>query len=302
MQNDFYILLFAMFQRIHDFFFGTYSARIYRIFLRRFVFSFGIYMVYRVPYMSERLTSDGFHYTKELKNRRHYNPFPLLPSRAKIPFAVVTLWSVVSYLLWRKQRLMMWIIAAIAIYIQFADQAAAFTLNKYYIVFFTISALMLSQVDIRASNTVPAWWVRVIQITLLIQYFTAGTCKIMHGDWLVETSILWTQVQWLYCTDFAAMLLREYWSDSIFWTIWERATLIFEIWAPLFFILPRTRKLWIILGIWFHIFIAVTMSNLIYFSLQLMVIYILFLDEEDIDKMKKLFLKYRNIFLKSLNI
>ena len=45
------------------------------------------------------------------------------------------------------------------------------------------------------------WPVRVIQTSLLVQYFTAGWCKIFNGDWLQEPYAVWTQSQGVYMTD-----------------------------------------------------------------------------------------------------
>ncbi len=174
-----------------------------------------------------------------------------------------------------------WIVLGCAAYVQLVDLPSAFTLNKFYIVGFAVIALAPSPRDLVAENGAArrvqsAWPLRTLQATLLIQYFTAGTCKVFHGDWMSNPDVLWTQVQGVYCTDLAAWLLRN--CSRSFWSVSMYGSLAFELFAPVLFCVKRLRWVGIVWGAAFQIGIALTMHELIYFSVQLMAFYVLFVD------------------------
>lgn len=336
-----------LFKNIYQFIFGPCPAQQFKFFMRLFVLTFLLYMMHRFGYAYERLTDRWFHYTNEIKASWQFSPLPLLPSWAVLPFACFVFATLLLYLIWRKQKYLIRLIFFISVYTQFIDQAAAFTLNKYYTVFFLLAALAYEYIDDTWKRVVTAWPVRVIQATFLIQYFTAATCKVLHGDWLKETNILRTQVQGLYCNDFAALLIRNLpkefrtWSEhaafffeltapffliawwlltwkkvrrwaAIFWWFWVLMlmTSMFQMfgisenleilrkylgtfliaWSLLLLALGRfkqQRRLFrfvFLVGRWFHIFIALSMKNLIYFSQQLMVMYVLFFTTSEFER------------------
>lgn len=276
-------------KKFYNFVFWPYPWKQFQFFLWLFVFTFGLYMVHRFGHGYEWLTDRWFHYTSEIKAGRQYSPLPTLPSRAVLPFGIFVFSVIGLYLIWWKQKYLIRLLFFISVYTQFVDLASAFTLNKYYTVFFFLAALSYVYVDkVDNLKKISARPVRIMQLTFLIQYFTAGTCKVKHWDRLVHQDVLWTQMQWLYCNNVCACLLRitPKWYRQYF----EYLTLGFEIWAPLLLLISYLHhKLvplkWIvfIIGMWFHLFIAISMKNLIYFSQQLMVMYILFLSASEFD-------------------
>lgn len=132
--------------------------------------------------------------------------------------------------------------------------------------------------DLRQS----AWPVRVLQATLIIQYGTAGICKMAHGDWLDRTDILIGHSVGLYRTEVATWLIDilPHWA----WVVQGVLALGFEIGAPILFIFKRLRPLAYMLGVGMHIVIAVMMVDLIWFSLQMVTFYILFVDGERLER------------------
>src|SRR5262249_59537132 len=94
-------------------------------------------------------------------------------------------------------------------------------------------------VERRPPRMQPAWPLRILQATIVIQYFTAGWCKAAHGDWLQNPNVLWTQAQGYYRTDFAALMLSllPLWG----WTFLQHATLAFELLVPPLFLVRRLR-------------------------------------------------------------
>ncbi len=192
---------------------------------------------------------------------------------------VTSAFYLVSFaLLWKPENpILRWLIFGFALYFQGVDTLSAFTLNKLYIISYFFYALPVSsETDAQGQIVVSAWPLRVLQSMLLCMYCTAGTCKILHGNWLKQPDVLWTQVQGIYRTELAAWLLRNLpkWS----WQIQMNLALSFELLAPLLLGFRKFRMVGILMGIGFHAVIALTMHELIYFSFQMVTVYLLFED------------------------
>jgi len=107
-------------------------------------------------------------------------------------------------------------------------------------------------------------------------YFTAGWLKIVDGDWLQQPYALYTFAQGRFRTDFAAWMLQ--WLPLYVWPVFQYMALAFELLSPLLFLIKRLRGIAIVWGMGFHVMIALLMNELIYFSLQMMAFYVLFID------------------------
>jgi hypothetical protein len=59
--------------------------------------------------------------------------------------------------------------------------------------------------------------------------------------------------------------------------------LSFEVFAPALFLIKRLRWVAIIVGVGMHIFIALLMKDLIFFSAQMITFYVLFLPDRFVD-------------------
>src|SRR5690606_31306592 len=103
-------------------------------------------------------------------------------------------------------------------------------------------------------------------------YLGSGLCKALRGDWLTHSDVLWTQIQGVYATDAAAWLLRVLPGGA--WSLLQHAALGFELLAPLLFMSRRLRPAGIVLGVGLHLVVAVTMYQLLYFSLQMVSFYL----------------------------
>ncbi|MBZ0165159.1 MAG: HTTM domain-containing protein [Candidatus Omnitrophica bacterium] len=254
-----------------------------RRFEQAFVMSFLFYMTERFRYAAEWLTSEGFHLTAATKSWYQVTPFPLLPAWMVPVFALILFGSGIAVVVGWQRRLFTGVLLVCAVYVQSVDAISAFTLNKFYILVFAVLAAQprAGMFQTEAGEKVPrhsAWALRTLQATLLIQYFTAGTCKTMFGDWFVHTDVLWSHVQGVYRTEAAAWMLRVLpkWS----WAVQMMMAMVFEFVGPFLFLFRRTQMVAIVWGILFHLLIALTMHQLIYFSLQMMTFYILFLPED----------------------
>lgn len=236
------------------------------------------------PY--EWLTREGFHVSAA---RSPLPTFPLLPAGA-VPLFGVLMFAAVGAVIagWR----LPWsTVAALGfvIYVTFADSAAAFTMNKLFIAGLTILALgpTGSFLRVRAESpraTQSVWPIRVLQATLLVQYWAAGWCKVLHGTWLQDPLTLFSQAQGYYRTDLASWMLRNLPLDA--WTAMQHSALAFELLAPLLFAVRRLRPLGYVWGGAFQIGTALMMKDLIYFSVQMMSFYLLFMDESNLHALR----------------
>jgi len=265
------------------------------IFQRCFSFTFLIYTFAWFFHAKEWLTPYGFHYTAKIKLWHMPDPFPLLPMEMLPYFGIFMFGSTLALILGWQTRKMVWLVLACAIYIQNVDFVSAYTLNKFYVVVYAILALaprprkFLSQDGKTPQHLHSVWPIRIIQATLLIQYISAGFCKALHGDWLTDPFVFWSQIQGIYCTDFAAWLLRTL--PKTGWIVVMYAGFIFELFVPVLFVFKRTRLIALFWGLGFQVLIALTMHQLIYFSAQMLTFYILFFDENDLLFIKNKFKK-----------
>jgi hypothetical protein len=267
--------------RIVSFLIAPVDALPLRIFESLFCLAFLIRLNRNAPW-DEWLTADGFHLTAEEWTRLGYPAsFPLLPSWGVPVFGVLI--AAACILVWcnRARRAALWVLLGCAIYAQSVDYVSATSANKLFIGVFALLAtgpgIMADPVTGRAM--VSAAMIRAIQATLIVQYFAAGVSKCDPGDWLKYSDVLWTQIQGVHRTDLAAWLLRTLpmWA----WTAQQYTALGFELFAPLLFTIRRLRPLAFVLGIGFHLLIALTMHNLIFFSAQMWTFYALFLRAEE---------------------
>ena len=106
-------------------------------------------------------------------------------------------------------------------------------------------------------------------------YFSSGWHKAVSGDWLDSPSTLRTSMQGIYMTDVAAWAVVTL--PLAFWAVSQYLVLAFELFSPVLFSSPKLRVGAVAAGCCFHLGIALFMDKLIYFSLQMMSFYVLFL-------------------------
>lgn len=266
-------------------------------FRRTFAATFLIYMVFRFRYASEWLTDCGFHLTVDIASYYEPPPLPTMPEWCVPLFGVLLFGSTGCLIVGYRIKLMTWLVFGCAFYATHVDAVAAFTLNRLYVLGFFVLAVSPPKrpVTFNSGESLvlqSVWPIRIIQATLLIQYFTAGTCKIFHGDWnWYHPDILWGHVQGGYRTDLAAVLLNSLPKSA--WTVMLWGGLGFELLAPLLFTNKRLIPIGIIWGIGFHVSIALLMKSLIYFSAQMMSFYILFLSPQALHSLQSLLNRLR---------
>jgi uncharacterized membrane protein YphA (DoxX/SURF4 family) len=164
-------------------------------------------------------------------------------------------------------------------WVALADRLAAFTVSKLGTVL--ILALCLSPcgarygidawLKLRRSNSlgpvpthVSGLVVRFFQATLVVMYCSSGICK-ARNDWLDTPYLLWTHLHGSYqtaVTHFVGNHLPAWTWNTLQWT-----TLGFEVLAPLWFSVQRTRPFALAWGIAMHGMIGLLFGPVIWFSL-----------------------------------
>jgi hypothetical protein len=232
----------------------------------------------------EWLTVAGFHLAPA--DKPGWLPFAPMPLEWLAPFTCVFFGVLVAFVVgWR----LPWTAALsllLLLYVSHVDPLASFTPNNLFIVGLAVLTVAPAGSYWRLGGPPPrsvsAWPLRILQATLVLIYFTAGTCKVFFGDWLSDSHVLWSNVAGPYRTDLAAWFLRELprWA----WTMGQALSLSFELVAPLLFARRRLRPLAYVWGGAMHLGIALTMNEIGYLSLQMLCFYLLFVDVETLHR------------------
>ena len=260
--------------KIIHWWFRPYSVAYIRVF--EFVlclvmmYYFGTYALQMDWWVGEK----GFH-PSAAATSSHYLAPPPRPSAEWFSSIVMCFYFLCGlYLMGYGRRLLNWVFFALAVYVQAMDQASSFTINRMLIMYFLMLGLQPTTMVVKGEEMISGWLIRVIQLTVTIQYTASGFCK-MNGDWLKRLDIIWTQSQGHYKNELAAWAVNDlpmpiWWALAIF-------TLVFETGAVLFFFWKRTRMLTVISGVLLHLGIAILMKDLIFFSVQMISAYVVFL-------------------------
>ncbi len=260
----------------------TSPAR-WRLFERAFALTYIIYVADWSQWATEWLTNVGFHPTASMISSVY--PPPITPmDPTYLPFFLIIVFAAPTFVIFGIfKRISLFVCCLCTIYIQLVDLNAAFTLTKLYIVFFFLQSIAPSPKWVFLPGKeepvlrVSSWPIRIIQTTLCIQYCTAGTCKMFHGDWLKVSDILYGHSVGLYRNQIATYAIHYLPRPA--WVVQSAMALMFEALAPLLFIIRRLRPIGIVVGVGMHIVIAVLMKDLLLFSAQMIAFYVLFLPE-----------------------
>ncbi len=173
-------------------------------------------------------------------------------------------------------------LAVVVAYLALADRLEAFTVNKLGTVL--AIALFASPAGARysidalrdrgtRSDSAPiqvSWGnVRFFQTLLIFIYFASGIAKI-RGGWLKEPLALFSHLHDSYQTAFTYFMARTV--PGFGWTLFQYVALIYEVGAPLWFMLRRTRQPALVLGLGMHAMIGIMFGPVIWFSLLMSVL------------------------------
>jgi hypothetical protein len=111
--------------------------------------------------------------------------------------------------------------------------------------------------------------VRFFQLLVVTIYSASGIAK-AKGDWLSEPLVLWSHLHDSYQTRlaFALASVLPGWT----WTLFQGLVLAFEVFAPLWFGLARTRSAALVFGLGMHAMIGLLFGPVKWFALLMMTI------------------------------
>jgi hypothetical protein len=239
------------------------------------------FMSIRAAHLGDWIGDTGFSLPDTGDARRQPIALAPLPLTAAFVVAVAMFVSGLCVAAGVRARVSAGVFSAILFYAALADRLSTFSVTKIGAVL--MLALALSPcgarygVDAwrrrRAEPSAPlpthvsALQVRFFQALLLCVYFGAGICK-YHGEWLERSDVLWTHIHDSYQTWFAYWLGNNLPPRS--WAVLQWVTLIFEIGAPIWFVVRATRGAAIVVALGMHAFIGLMFGPVIWFSVLMM--------------------------------
>ncbi|MCX6857003.1 MAG: HTTM domain-containing protein [Verrucomicrobia bacterium] len=277
---------------------GDTEALPLRVFESLFTGSFLIWMAHCFLEWREWLTDWGFHLNaREADVLYHSVPFGLLSPSGVVELGLIIVLASAALFFNKGRRLALLVLLACAIYTQGVDRLVATTTNKFFVSVYAILLLTpgYARDGVTGRLKVSFIAIRVIQTTLVLQYFASGWAKAFVGDWLKYNDVLSTIIQGNFRTDFAAWCLRLL--PAWCWTAMQWTTLLFELEAPALFFIKKFRPIAFLLGIGLHLMIALMMEDLILFGVVMWSFYALFITADEYrwawDRLKRLFGKGR---------
>lgn len=120
---------------------------------------------------------------------------------------------------------------------------------------------------------------RLLQLQLFTIYAYTGFEKLKGSTWWDGTA-LWTVLVNPQFTSFNLLFLKDF---PLFFAIGTFVTIIFEVYFWVMVSFKKTRPLWLLLGVLFHLMIGVLLG-LMSFSLVMISTYVLFINRSDLKR------------------
>ena len=205
---------------------------------------------------------------------------PPLPSALAWAVAIAMVASGLACSLGYKTRPSALVFAATLAVVAVSDRLAAFTVSKMSpAVVLAIAAGPAGTrlgLDARTraraggpppKTILPMGSVRFLQLLPVVIYSASGIAK-ARGDWLSVPLVLWSHLHDSYQTtiSFALASALPGWS----WTLMQGLVLAFEMFAPLWFGLAKTRGYALIFGLGMHAMIGLCFGPVLWFALLMM--------------------------------
>jgi uncharacterized membrane protein YphA (DoxX/SURF4 family) len=205
---------------------------------------------------------------------------PALPSVLAWAVAATMVASGLACSLGYKTRPSALVFAATLVFVALSDRLAAFTVSKMSpAVVLAIAAgpagtrlgfdarLKARAGGAPAQAMQPMGSMRFLQLLPVTIYSASGIAK-ARGDWLSVPLVLWSHLHDSYQTalSFALASALPGWS----WTLMQGLVLAFEMLAPLWFGLARTRPYAMVFGLGMHAMIGLCFGPVLWFALLMM--------------------------------
>ncbi len=238
------------------------------------------FMAGRLAHADEWIGDAGFRVPDLGGDWRQPLYVPALPSALAWLVAAAMVASGLSCALGYKTRPSALVFAATLAFVAVSDRLAAFTVSK-------MSPAVVLAIASGPAGTrlgVDAWLkarrgeaapepmrpmgsVRFLQLLPVTIYSASGIAK-ARGDWLSVPLVLWSHLHDSYQTaiSFALASSLPGWS----WTLMQGSVLAFEMLAPLWFGLSRTRTAALVFGLGMHAMIGLCFGPVLWFALLMM--------------------------------
>jgi Vitamin K-dependent gamma-carboxylase len=205
---------------------------------------------------------------------------PALPLGLAWAIAIAMVASGIACALGWKTRASALTFAATLAFVAVSDRLAAFTVSK-------LSPVVMLAVGLGPAGShfgIDAWSknrkggapaetmqvagsVRFLQLLPIVIYSASGIAK-ARGDWLHNPLVLWTHLHDSYQTSIAFALASVL--PGWVWTFFQASVLAFELLAPLWFSLRRTRTGALVFGLGMHAMIGLMFGPVLWFALLMM--------------------------------
>jgi len=242
------------------------------------------FLASRLVHVEHWLTSVGFVVPpRAVADYRQPLYLPPIPVWLAFLVALATVASGLATSLGYRTRWASGIFAGLLAYLALADRLEAFTVNKLG----TVVAIALFASPAGARFSVDAWrrrqskgdaptlthvtWgnVRFFQALLAFMYLASGTAK-WRGDWVTNPHVIWSHLHDSYQTTFTYLLATTV--PPAGFTLFQYATLAYELGAPIWFGVRRLRPLGLMFGLAMHASIGLMFGPVVWFSLLMMVL------------------------------
>ncbi len=199
-----------------------------------------------------------------------------LPAWLAVVVALATVASGLSTSLGYRTRVASGVFAALFAYLALADRLEAFTVNKLgavvAIALFATPTGTRYGVDARRAQGPPpthvSWGnVRFFQALLVFMYCASGIAK-TKGGWFENPNVIFSHLHDSYQTAFTYFLSSTV--PALVWSLFQYATLAYELGAPLWYSWPKTRLAALFVGLGMHTAIGLMFGPVIWFSLLMM--------------------------------
>lgn len=218
----------------------------------------------RLPRVTEWIGASGFqvpdlggHWTQPLY-------IPPLADPLAIVIAIALTISLLCVALGRRVLIAGPVAVALLTFVALADRLAAFTVTKLAPVLVAVLVYAAWQ---QSRDEEDGDAIRFFQWFLAVFYMASGLCK-YDGDWAEHTHLIWTHLHSSYETaiSYYVGLYTPEWA----WKVLQYATLAFELGAPLWFSMRRTRTAALLFGLVMHASIGLLFGPVVWFSLLMM--------------------------------
>jgi hypothetical protein len=238
----------------------------------------------RLVYVQYWITDVGFVVPQQAAgDYRQPLYIPPAPVWLAVMVALATIVSGVATSVGYRPRWSSGIFAVLLAYLALADRLEAFTVNKLGTVIalalfatptgarYGIEALLRRRQQPEALEPTHVTWgnIRFFQALLVFMYLGSGIAKV-RGGWLTNPHVIWSHLHDSYQTAFTYFMVRTV--PAFGWSAFQYLTLAYEVGAPLWFAMRRTRVPALVVGLGMHATIGLMFGPVVWFSLLMSVL------------------------------